>query len=83
MGGANGSRDRAPDDRLRDTHRFRLAKMMGFAKGSTHPTRWLRSFSRPHPTGRCMSDVTISGGRIRSFVERIENLDTELQELNE
>ena len=30
-----------------------------------------------------MSDVTISGGRIRSFVERIENLDTELQELNE
>jgi len=30
-----------------------------------------------------MSDVTISGGRIRSFVERIETLDTELQELNE
>jgi uncharacterized protein (UPF0335 family) len=30
-----------------------------------------------------MSDVTISGGRIRSFVERIENLDAELQELNE
>ncbi len=30
-----------------------------------------------------MSDVTIPGGRIRSFVERIENLDTELQELNE
>jgi uncharacterized protein (UPF0335 family) len=30
-----------------------------------------------------MSDVTISGGRIRSFVERIENLDSELQELNE
>lgn len=30
-----------------------------------------------------MSDVTIAGGRIRSFVERIENLDTELAELNE
>lgn len=30
-----------------------------------------------------MSDITIPGGRIRSFVERIENLDTELAELNE
>ena len=30
-----------------------------------------------------MSDVTIAGSRIRSFVERIENLDTELAELNE
>ena len=30
-----------------------------------------------------MSDVTIPGGRIRSFVERIENIDGELQELNE
>jgi len=32
-----------------------------------------------------MSDTSVSvpGGRIRSFVERIENLDTELQELNE
>jgi len=30
-----------------------------------------------------MSDITIPGGRIRSFVERIENLDAELQELNE
>jgi uncharacterized protein (UPF0335 family) len=30
-----------------------------------------------------MSDITVAGGRIRSFVERIENLDTELQELNE
>ena len=30
-----------------------------------------------------MSDVTIPGGRIRSFVERIENIDTELAELNE
>ena len=30
-----------------------------------------------------MSDVTIPGGKIRAFVERIETLDTELQELNE
>jgi len=30
-----------------------------------------------------MSDVTIPGAKIRSFVERIENLDTELAELNE
>ena len=29
-----------------------------------------------------MSDVTIPGGRIRSFVERIENIDSELLELN-
>jgi uncharacterized protein (UPF0335 family) len=30
-----------------------------------------------------MADITIPGGRIRSFVERIEQLDAELQELNE
>jgi len=30
-----------------------------------------------------MSDISIPGGRIRSFIERIENLDSELQELNE
>ena len=31
-----------------------------------------------------MSDtVSVAGDRIRSFVERIEQLDTELQELNE
>jgi uncharacterized protein (UPF0335 family) len=30
-----------------------------------------------------MSDVTIPGAKIRAFVERIENLDTEIQELNE
>jgi uncharacterized protein (UPF0335 family) len=30
-----------------------------------------------------MTDITIPGGRIRSFIERVENLDTELQELNE
>ena len=30
-----------------------------------------------------MSDVTIPGGKIRAFVERIENLDGEIGELNE
>jgi uncharacterized protein (UPF0335 family) len=30
-----------------------------------------------------MSDTSIPGGRIRSFVERIEHLNTELQELSE
>ena len=30
-----------------------------------------------------MTDTSIPGGRIRSFVERIEHLDTELQELKE
>ena len=30
-----------------------------------------------------MSDVTIPGGKIRAFVERIENLDTEILELSE
>jgi uncharacterized protein (UPF0335 family) len=30
-----------------------------------------------------MSDVTIPGGKIRAFVERIENIDSEIQDLNE
>ena len=30
-----------------------------------------------------MSDITIPGGKIRSFVEQIENLDTVMQELSE
>ena len=30
-----------------------------------------------------MSDVTIPGGKIRSFVERVENIDGELKEQNE
>ena len=30
-----------------------------------------------------MSDVTSPGGKIRAFVERIENIDSEIQELNE
>jgi uncharacterized protein (UPF0335 family) len=33
--------------------------------------------------GGIMTDVTTSGRKIRAFVERIENLDIELQELNE
>jgi uncharacterized protein (UPF0335 family) len=30
-----------------------------------------------------MSDISILGGRIRPFVERVEHLDTELHDLNE
>lgn len=30
-----------------------------------------------------MSDITIPGGKIRSFVERVENIEAELQEMNE
>jgi uncharacterized protein (UPF0335 family) len=30
-----------------------------------------------------MADITIPGGKIRAYVERIENIDGELQELNE
>ncbi len=30
-----------------------------------------------------MSDVTIPGGKIRAFVERIETIETEIAELNE
>jgi hypothetical protein len=39
MGGANGSRICAPDDKLRDTHQLHLMEMMGFA-GSSHPAYW-------------------------------------------
>src|SRR5947208_16732648 len=49
-------------------------------------THWLFVCGHFHnliKQGGTMSDVTIPGGRIRSFVERIENIDSELQELNE
>src|SRR5450755_2499959 len=49
-------------------------------------THWLFScghFRISINQGGTMSDVTIPGGKIRAFVERIENLDTEIQELNE
>src|ERR1043165_309029 len=49
-------------------------------------THWLFVCGHFHcliQQGGTMSDVTIPGGRIRSFVERIENIDGELQELNE
>jgi uncharacterized protein (UPF0335 family) len=49
-------------------------------------THWLFVCGHFHDLiqqGVIMSDVTIPGGRIRSFVERIENIDSELQELNE
>jgi len=39
MGGATGSRERAPDDRLRDTHHVSATGLMGIA--SLHPSRAL------------------------------------------
>ena len=43
-----------------------------------------RMFSVPFQDGDPMSDsVGIAGDRIRSFVERIEHLEAELQEINE
>jgi hypothetical protein len=47
MGGANGPRECAPDDKLRDTHQLKLAKMMGFANGSTHPASHYRALAGP------------------------------------
>src|ERR1700757_5308994 len=49
-------------------------------------THWLFVCGHFHnliQQGGTMSDVTIPGGKIRSFVERIENIDGELAELNE
>jgi hypothetical protein len=37
MGGANGSRECAPDDERRDIHQLPFVASMGFAKSSTHP----------------------------------------------
>jgi hypothetical protein len=31
MGGANGSREYAPDDKFSDSHQLQIATMMGFA----------------------------------------------------
>jgi hypothetical protein len=47
MGGANGSRECAPDDELRDTHRATThAKQAdGFWKRPTRPTGWKVSVS--------------------------------------
>src|SRR5438128_10754549 len=49
-------------------------------------THWLFVCGHFHnliKEGGTMSDVTIPGGRIRSFVERIEDIGRELAELNE
>src|ERR1700676_1790010 len=45
MRGANGSRERAPDDKLRDTHHVSMHAQQsdGFRKGSTHPTSCFRN----------------------------------------
>src|SRR3984893_10186905 len=49
-------------------------------------THWLFScghFRISINQGGTMSDVTIPCSKIRALVERVENLDTEIQELNE
>jgi uncharacterized protein (UPF0335 family) len=51
--------------------------------GLTHWLFFCGHFRTSIYQGGTMSDVTIPGGKIRAFVERIENIDTELQELNE
>jgi uncharacterized protein (UPF0335 family) len=73
----------------------RLAQPRRIGRRCRPPKRKLREFALTHWSLLClhfhdliqqrgtMSDISIPGGRIRSFVERIEHLDTELQELNE
>jgi hypothetical protein len=58
MGGANGSRECAPDDKLRDTHQLHLMGMMGFA-GSTHPTYYVlpTGMGRDHLIDACVCAV--------------------------
>jgi hypothetical protein len=53
MGGANGSRECAPDDKLRDTHQLRLMEMMGFADGSTHPAGYVRHEQHEQDNNDC------------------------------
>jgi hypothetical protein len=36
MDGANGSRECAPDDKLRDNNQLHYIEMMGFAAGENH-----------------------------------------------
>src|ERR1700676_4055584 len=66
-----GSRFRSPE----------IRKPRGFAL--THWSFLCVHFHNLIQQRGTMSDISIPGGRIRSFVERIEHLDTELQELNE
>jgi hypothetical protein len=51
MDGANGSGFRPADDKLRDTHQLQFAKMMGFAKRSTHPACCFSLASSPQGAG--------------------------------
>src|SRR5882757_10291693 len=58
MGGATGSRECAPDDKLRDTHHVPTTAM-GFAKGSTHPMICL--------TGKSLNSCPVSFAKIFRF----------------
>jgi hypothetical protein len=51
MGGANGSRECAPDDKLRDTHQLHSVEVMGFA-GLNLSTRSTRSTRSPDAAQR-------------------------------
>ena len=71
---ANGSRECAPDDKLRDTHQLHLMEVMGFA-GSTHPCASLEfdacvSPRRPRETGIAVICPT---GQILSFCAAMPN----------
>jgi uncharacterized protein (UPF0335 family) len=52
-------------------------------RGLTHWLFLCGHFRISIDQGDTMSDVTIPGGKIRAFVERIENIETEIGELNE
>jgi uncharacterized protein (UPF0335 family) len=72
----------------RATTRKSRVQQNGFAQQDwlhrlTHWLFFCGHFRASIHQGGTMTDVTIPGGKIRAFVERIENLDIELQELNE
>jgi uncharacterized protein (UPF0335 family) len=52
-------------------------------RGLTHWLSLCGHFRISIDQGDTMSDVTIPGGKIRAFVERIETIETEIGELNE
>jgi uncharacterized protein (UPF0335 family) len=62
---------------------YREGAVLDDAMGLTHWSFLCVHFHDLSQQRGTMTDIILPGGRIRSFVERIENLDTELQELNE
>jgi hypothetical protein len=70
MGGANGSRECALDDKLSDTHQLQCREAMGFAKGSTHTTNYEPPYSR---TGIQISNppLPVSGSNFSSYRSKL------------